>query len=74
MVKEIKENVSKDKDKDGTAFVFIEGVISCGLVGAVLGRVERIGKKEEIGDRDGEVLELNMAFLGHIVHLYYLLL
>ena len=70
MVKEIKDNVSKDKNN--TVFAFLEAIIKSGLVSAALNRLEML--QENCSANDEEVIELNMQLLDEIVHTYFVLL
>ena len=70
MVKEIKDNVSKDKNN--TVFAFLEAIIQSRLVSAALKRLELL--KDSSSANDEDVIELNMQLLDEIVHTYYVLL
>ena len=70
MVKEIKDNVSKDKNN--TVFAFLEAIIQSRLVSAALKRLELLKDGSSASDED--VIELNMQLLDEIVHTYYVLL
>lgn len=72
MVKEVKDNISKDKD--GAVFAFLEGIIKSKLVTAALRRLQEILTLGEYQTEIEDVIENNMQFLLEIVHIYYVLL
>ena len=69
-VKEVKDNISQDKNR--TVFAFLEGILKSKLVEASLKRLSIFVDKSDMEDE--EVIELNIKFIGEIVHTYYVLL